>query len=693
MKKSQKSNTNLPQRRMFLETLEDRRLLAGVPELAGIQTNNGDLLSEGDVLNVAPQEIVLNFNQDAELDPASLDSVTILRSGGDGDFNVASATSHFGTGGVVNIAFAAQAGGAAGNDIEVVVSKSDHNNASGPTIVVGIDGTTVLVDLNTNAGNETTAELLIDAINDDAAASALIRVSLLEGDGATDITAAAIDYSPIALSGSNDEVIEAGYIGVDESARQIVFRFREALTDEVYQVSVRGTGAAALSDLDGSVFLDGEGDFTRNFRLDLGPQIEAVVPQPVVRDPALGLQQLKDTIHVYFNEDNLDSSLAEDPGFYPLIFTNDTVENTDDIVFLPTDVTYSPGSDLVVLKYASDLDELAGAGDGTFRLRIGAQEYQDNNSLPFTPIQLNLSLIGDAATSYDTATAIGKTMSVAGDGVAAADGTGFAITDVDGGATPFEFDGGVILQIPDGSPANMLDGDNFEIGDGAQNVIFEFDSNSSSAPGNVAITYTGAETAEEMADLVAAALTASGLNVESNVLSGGEIHLGWNQGLSVDVTNAIGLSQEGNTTLVDAAARRVQVINRASFDASSVADAISSSINAAGNAKLQASRVGTLAGDSRIALVGVDTVTASTVFNVAVFESLIVQGTIGDDGFDPRTATPNPGAEDEPGHRDIRVQNHLLVDGAYLTVPAGGFQDGDIIEVTNGLRSSVFEFD
>jgi hypothetical protein len=690
MKKSQKSNTNLPQRRMFLETLEDRRLLAGVPVLAGIQTNNGDLLSEGDVLNVAPQEIVLNFNQDAELDPASLDSVTILRSGGDGDFNVASATSHFGSGGVVNIAFAAQAGGAVGNGIEIVVSKSDHNNASGPTIVVDVDGKTVLVDLNTNAGNETTAELLVNAINDDAAASALIRASLLEGDGATDITAAAIDYSPIALSGSNDEVIEAGYIGVDESARQIVFRFREALADEVYQVSVRGTGASALSDLDGSVFLDGEGDFTRNFRLDLGPQIEAVVPQPVVRDPALGLQQLKDTIHVYFNEDNLVSTLAEDPAYYPLIFTNDTVENTDDIVFLPTDVTYSPGSDLVVLKYASDLDELAGAGDGTFRLRIGAKEYQDNNSLPFTPIQLNLSLIGDAATSYDTATTIGKTMSVSGDGVVAVDGTGFAITDVDAGVTPFEFDGGVILQIPDGSL--IADGDNFDIGDGAQNMVFEFDSNST-ATGDVAIAFTGAETAEEMADLVAAALSASGLIVENNVLSGGEIHLGWNQGLAVTLTNAVGLSQEGNTTLVDNGARRVQVVNRASFNASNVADAISSSINAAGNSKLHASRVGTLAGDSRIALVGVESVSVSTVFNVAIFESLIVQGNIGDDGFNPRTATANPGAEDEPGHRDIRVQSHLLVDGAYLTVSAGGFQDGDTVEVTNGLRSSVFEFD
>ena len=177
------------------------------------------------------------------------------------------------------------------------------------------------------------------------------------------------------------------------------------------------------------------------------------------------------------------------------------------------------------------------------------------------------------------------------------------------------------------------------------------------------------------------------------MLSGGEIHLGWNQGLSVDVTNTIGLSQEGNTTLVDTAARRVQVINRASFTASSVADAISSSVNAAGNSKLQASRVGTLAGDSRIALVGVESVSASTVFNVAVFESLIVQGNIGDDGFNPRTATANPGAEDEPGHRDIRVQSHLLVDGAYLTVPAGGFQDGETVQVTNGLRSSVFEFD
>jgi hypothetical protein len=1135
MKKSQKNNTNLPQRRMFLETLEDRRLLAGVPVLAGIQTNNGDLLSDGDVLNVAPQELLLNFNQDAEIDPTSFtavypsaasatvtitdydslnpgnkvilraandpptdiefvvsgalggtgwdagasnteaainlaslidadvnfkasansgvvnitqsldgvvgntivdlepapptpafdktdftggvdgsvatlstaSSVTILRSGGDGNFNVASATSHFGTGGVVDILFESQEGGTVGNDIEIIVSKSDHNNASKPTVTVDESGTIVFVDLNTNAGNTTTARSLIDALNDDAAASSLIRASLLEGDGATDITAAAIDYSPIVLSGSNDVVIEAGYVGVDESARQIVFRFREALIDETYQISVQGTGAVVLRDVDGSVFLDGEDNFTSTFQLDLGPQIEAVVPQPIVRDPALGLQQLKDTIHVYFNEDNLDSSLAEDREYYPLIFTNDTVENTDDEVYFPTEVEYSPGSDLVVLKYASDLDELAGAGDGTFRLRIGAKEYLDNNSLPFTPIRLNLDLIGDAATSYDTGMAIGKTMSVSdgktmlvsGDGVAAADGTGFTITDVHGGATPFEFDGGVILQIPDGSliaegdnfeigdgtqnvifefdsdsstlpstdvainytgtetaeeMANLVsnafastglnvesnelslgeihlgwnqglsvdltnatglqqegnttlvdagartilvinrasfavsnvadaisssintagnskslqpsiaaqvagdsrialvavdaitastvfnvvadgdgvaaadgtgftitdvddtdtpfefdggvilqipdgsliaEGDNFEIGDGAQNVIFEFDSDSSTLPStDVAITYTGTETAEEMANLVANAFASTGLNVESNELSLGEIHLGWNQGLSVDLTNATGLQQEGNTTLVDAGARRILVINRTSFAARNVADAISSSINAAGNSKLHASRVGTLAGDSRIALVGVKAVTASTiltvpaggfqdgdiievtngsqssvfefdndgdfdnsntqidftgsvtpeefavviadsletsvnvkkathlgggvisvllvddyyvneletelvvekspaVFNVSVFESLIVQGNIGDDGFDPRTAIPNPGAEDEPGHRDIRVQSHLLVGGAYLTVPEGGFQEGDTIEVTNGLRRDVFEFD
>ena len=565
------------------------------------------------------------------------------------------------------------------------------------------NGTTVLIDLNTNAGNETTAELLIDAINGDAASSALIRASLLEGNGATDITVAAIDYSPIALSGSNDEVIEAGYIGVDESARQIVFRFREALTDDKYQVSVRGTGASTLSDLDGSIFLDGEGDFTRDFELDLGPQIEAVVPQPVMRDPvSLELEQLKDTIHVYFNEDNLDSDLAEDPEYYPLIFTNDTVGNTDDLVFFPTEVTYSPGSDLVVLKYASDLDELAGAGDGTFRLRIGAKEYQDNKSLPFTPIQLNLKMSDDAATSYDTATTIGKTMSVSGDGVAVEDGIGFAIADVDGGTTPFEFDGGIILQIPDGSAGSILPDEFFVIDDGTQIVVFEFDRNGTVAPAtDVVISYTLGDTAVVMAGLVDQAIASTDLNVERKLLSDGEIHLGRNQELEIDLDGTTNLSQEGDPASVVSGAHRVHFINRPSFSASDVADAISSAINAAGNSKLHASRVGTLAGDSRIALVGVDGVSAfvgnevaiSAVFNVAVFESLIVKGTIGDDGFDPQDVIPNPGDEDEPGHRDIRVQDHLLVEGAYLTVPASGFQDGDLIKVTDGLKASFFEFD
>ncbi|MEC7567014.1 MAG: NF038122 family metalloprotease, partial [Planctomycetota bacterium] len=690
MKNSQKNTKNQPQRRMFLETLEDRRLLAGVPELAGIQTNNGDLLGDGDVLTVAPREVILNFNQDAELDPSTLDSITLLRSGGDGDFNVASATSLFGTGGAVNIAFSAQAGGIPGNGIQILVSKSDHNNASGPTVIVDTGGTTILVDLNTNAGNETTANLLVDALNTDTATSALIRASIKDGDADTDITAADIDYSPILLSGSNDEVIEPGYIGVDESDRQIVFRFAEALTDETYQISVRGTGAAALSDLDGSVFEDGEGDFSQNFKLDLGPQVEAVVPQPVVRDPALGLQQLKDTIHVYFNDDNLATAKAEDKDYYPLVFTKDTVENTDDIVFFPTEVSYSPGADLVVLKYASDLDELAGAGAGTFRLRIGAKEYLGNAGKPVTPIQLNLD---DAGASYDSSTTIGKTMTVSGDGVAAADGTAFDVNASSGATTAFEFDGGVILRVPDGT--FIFDGANFEVGDGAQTTIFEFDENGGGLtdPAHVAIVYTGGETAEEMADLVATALTNENLNVERNLLGGGEIHLGWSTGIFLNLAGANGLEQEGNTTTVDPAATRVQVINRASFSSVDVASAISSAINAAGLDGVSTSRDGTLANDARIALVGVDSVTESPVFNVAVFESLIVQGTVGDDGFDTRNALPLPGAEDEIGHRDIRVQSHLLVDGAYLTVPTAGFVDGELIEITNQLQRTVFEFD
>ncbi|MEO8268552.1 MAG: hypothetical protein ABI557_02460, partial [Aureliella sp.] len=124
---------------------------------------------------------------------------------------------------------------------------------------------------------------------------------------------------------------------------------------------------------------------TVDFRLDLGPQVTAVVPQPVVRVGA-GLQQQRDTIVVYFDADKLlvennsagqpTARSVENPAFYQLIFTSETVRNTDDTTFLPTSVKYNAATNTATLKFSGDLNDLmpSSAGPATYRLRIGTRE-------------------------------------------------------------------------------------------------------------------------------------------------------------------------------------------------------------------------------------------------------------------------------------------------------------------------------
>ena len=92
----------------------------------------------------------------------------------------------------------------------------------------------------------------------------------------------------------NDVVIPPGFIGVGKSPaeNEVVMRFAEALPDDVYRVEVLGAGSATpLANVLGDVYVpgleDGDGDATKDtiqFELDLGPQVVAVVPQPVERN-------------------------------------------------------------------------------------------------------------------------------------------------------------------------------------------------------------------------------------------------------------------------------------------------------------------------------------------------------------------------------------------------------------------------
>jgi len=235
--------------------------------------------------------------------------------------------------------------------------------------------------------------------------------------------------------------VTPGYLGVGEAPEQnqVIVRFAESLPDDLYQIKLYGIDdtvqqITALRNTRGEAFGDLTADGVDNgtnqvirFELKLAPQVLAVVPQPITRvaDPANPansiLQQARDQIVVHFNDDDLfveddaagkpTQRSAENPDFYRLIFTQDSVENTDDMTFFPDSVAYDPATDSAVLTFAGDLDTLvipAGSagvgtpiGPGTWRLRVGTDE-----ALPAAP--RSEAPTAEAGSSYGTAYSLGE---------------------------------------------------------------------------------------------------------------------------------------------------------------------------------------------------------------------------------------------------------------------------------------------
>ncbi len=190
-----------------------------------------------------------------------------------------------------------------------------------------------------------------------------------------------------------------------------MLRFKERLADDKYRLIVKGTTVDALRNTSGMALndltndnVDNGSDFRLNFELDLGAQIVAVVPQPIQRNTNGTLTQDRNKIVVYFNNDDLfvekdgtgkpTAASAENPAFYQLILTRDTVSNQDDLIFNPLSVAYDAATDRAVLTFSKNLEELA--GPGTFRLRIGTDE-----SIPAVPVVVTLAT--DPGSSFNTA--------------------------------------------------------------------------------------------------------------------------------------------------------------------------------------------------------------------------------------------------------------------------------------------------
>ncbi|HQZ64975.1 MAG TPA: PPC domain-containing protein, partial [Planctomycetaceae bacterium] len=99
------------------------------------------------------------------------------------------------------------------------------------------------------------------------------------------------------INGVGDIPVTIGYVGIGDHPEEVVVRFAENLPDDVYRITIKGTGAEPLKNNSGDVFNNGV-DVNRNFTLDLGAVVEGVVPQPVLRNKDItiaNVAQLIDT--------------------------------------------------------------------------------------------------------------------------------------------------------------------------------------------------------------------------------------------------------------------------------------------------------------------------------------------------------------------------------------------------------------
>ncbi|MEM9585927.1 MAG: peptidase, partial [Planctomycetota bacterium] len=225
------------------------------------------------------------------------------------------------------------------------------------------------------------------------------RVLTFRFDQEQDIDPATYDGIRISRAGedgvlgSNDDVqIEPGLVTAgDGSPNEVVVRFANALPDDQYRVEVfgfddPGRGIVGLRNQEGEFLqpaVSGTVADVIDFDLQLGALVESVVPQPVVRNADGSLSQNRDEIVVYFNEDplfveddangNPTERSAENPRFYQLLLTHDSVRTTDDVLYFPDSVVYDEATHTARLFFADDINQLPGVpvGGGTFRLRIG----------------------------------------------------------------------------------------------------------------------------------------------------------------------------------------------------------------------------------------------------------------------------------------------------------------------------------
>ena len=140
-----------------------------------------------------------------------------------------------------------------------MTTTSDKGPGAG--VDVSVTGTTISIDLNTDAGSASpagsTAREVVDAINGDPQASSLVIATLTIGAPGANVSGVA-SGTRITLDGANDETIVPGFVGLGDEANEVVVRFAETLPDDDYRLELLGVSTAASAATDFGTTADGD---------------------------------------------------------------------------------------------------------------------------------------------------------------------------------------------------------------------------------------------------------------------------------------------------------------------------------------------------------------------------------------------------------------------------------------------------
>ncbi len=391
---SKKRMTRKKRRQNILEKLESRQLLAG-PQLIGVQPNEGELIVNGSVLDTAPRVLTLRFDQDQQLNPATFDGIRLTRAGADGLLNT--------TDDVRIVPGLITSGQPNQNEVLVRFSETLPDDRY-KLEVFGFDdpGLNIIGLRNRNGelfqprnsrlrSQVTEFDLQLGALIESIVPQPVIRLDngslvqnrneivvyfnedplFLEDDsaqgtisiGGNQITVngqlTSRDYTDTTISFTLDNTLGAPTAAHNPTAATIVVSYPSTATFSEVASAIDG-----LSLFDASVTAGNAGD---TFAAPAGASF-LVTGNPTARS-------------------------VENPRFYTLFLTQDTVRTTDDAIFQPEKVIYDPVSHTARLFFATDINELVPTvalnpvdatnpddaktrqpvpiSGGTFRLRIG----------------------------------------------------------------------------------------------------------------------------------------------------------------------------------------------------------------------------------------------------------------------------------------------------------------------------------